>query len=65
MLAGAEFKQFAPRLRQGADLSKTNWFRVGGPAEWLFKPENTQDLADFMKVLPPEIPVTVLGVGSN
>ncbi|MDX2072903.1 MAG: UDP-N-acetylmuramate dehydrogenase, partial [Alphaproteobacteria bacterium] len=47
------------------DLSKTNWFRVGGPAEWLFKPENTQDLADFMKVLPPEIPVTVLGVGSN
>ncbi len=58
-------EQFSPRLRQNADLSKTNWFRVGGAAEWLFKPENTEDLAEFLKVLPPEIPVTVLGVGSN
>ena len=58
-------KQFASRLRQNADISKTNWFRVGGCAEWLFKPENTQDLSDFLRALPPEIPVTVLGVGSN
>lgn len=57
--------QFASRLRQNADLSKTNWFRVGGVAEWLFKPENTQDLSDFLQALPTEIPVTVLGVGSN
>lgn len=56
---------FKNRLRQNADLSKTNWFRVGGPAEWLFKPENTQDLADFMKAVPPDVPVMVLGVGSN
>jgi len=60
-----EFPQFAARLRQNADLSKTNWFRVGGPAEWLFKPENTGDLANFMKALPLDVPVTVLGVGSN
>lgn len=58
-------QQFASRLRAGADLSKTNWFRVGGPAEWLFKPEDTNDLAAFLKALPAEIPVTVLGVGSN
>lgn len=58
-------QQFAPRLRQNADLSKTNWFRVGGPAEWLFKPENTEDLSAFLQALPAEIPVTVLGVGSN
>ena len=57
--------QFSSRLRQNADLSKTNWFRVGGLAEWLFKPENTQDLSDFLRALPPDIPVTVLGVGSN
>ena len=56
---------FADRLRKNADLSKTNWFRVGGPAEYLFKPNDAQDLADFLKVLPREIPVTVLGVGSN
>jgi UDP-N-acetylmuramate dehydrogenase len=53
------------RLRQNADLSKTNWFGVGGRAEYLFKPENASDLADFLAALPAEIPVTVLGVGSN
>ncbi len=54
-----------PKLRQNVDLSKTNWLRVGGNAQYLFKPENTQDLSNFLKQLPPEVPVTVLGVGSN
>lgn len=54
-----------PRLRQNVDLSKTNWLRVGGNAQYLFKPENTQDLSDFLRQLPVEVPVTVLGVGSN
>jgi len=54
-----------PRLRANADLSKTNWFRVGGSAEYLFKPDDTEDLSAFLKSLPPEVPVTVLGVGSN
>ena len=52
-------------IRENADLSKTNWFRVGGRAEWLFKPENIDELARFMREKPPELPVTVLGVGSN
>jgi len=56
---------FTPRLRTNADLSKTNWFRVGGLAQWLFKPEDAQDLSVFLAALPLEIPVTVLGVGSN
>jgi UDP-N-acetylmuramate dehydrogenase len=62
-LQGEGFKRFS--LRRNVDLSKTNWFRVGGCAEYLFRPENTQDLADFLAQLPGEIPVTVLGVGSN
>ncbi len=53
------------RVRQNFDLSKTNWFRVGGCAQYFFKPENAQDLADFLRELPQEIPVIVLGVGSN
>lgn len=53
------------RVRQHADLSKINWFRVGGPAEYLFKPEDTDDLAEFLKHKPAATPVTVLGVGSN
>lgn len=56
---------FASRLRPNADLSKTNWFQVGGCAEWLFKPEDAQDLASFFRALPVDVPVTVLGVGSN
>lgn len=56
---------FNGRLRRDVDLSKTNWFRVGGKAEWLFKPEHVQDLSHFLSQLPPEIPVTVLAVGSN
>ncbi|MFO0389736.1 MAG: UDP-N-acetylmuramate dehydrogenase [Alphaproteobacteria bacterium] len=56
---------FRERIRENADLSKTNWFRVGGPAQYLFKPESAQDLASFLKALPHDVPVTVLGVGSN
>ncbi|NDF11701.1 MAG: UDP-N-acetylmuramate dehydrogenase [Proteobacteria bacterium] len=46
-------------------LSKINWFQVGGPAEVLFRPEDAEDLAHFMKHKPADVPVTVLGVGSN
>lgn len=53
------------RYRFHADLSKSNWFRVGGPAEVLFKPEDAQDLADFLRARPEGMPVTVIGVGSN
>jgi UDP-N-acetylmuramate dehydrogenase len=41
------------------------WFRVGGPAEILFKPADVADLQDFLAGCPADIPVTVLGVGSN
>lgn len=59
------FALFHERLRENADLSKTNWFRVGGPAEWLFRPKDTKDLSVFLSLVPAHIPVTVLGVGSN
>lgn len=53
------------KLRANAELAKTNWFQVGGLAEILFRPADEADLADFLKGIPDEIPVTVLGVGSN
>lgn len=46
-------------------LSKVTWFRVGGPAEVLFKPEDAEDLAAFLAGTPADVPVTVIGVGSN
>jgi UDP-N-acetylmuramate dehydrogenase len=46
-------------------LAPFTWLRVGGPAEALFLPADEEDLAVVLAALPPEVPVTVLGVGSN
>lgn len=46
-------------------LAPYTWFRVGGPADVLFLPEDETDLAGFLGALDPAIPVTALGVGSN
>jgi UDP-N-acetylmuramate dehydrogenase len=53
------------RLTPDAALAPFTWFRVGGPAEVLFQPADSDDLALFLEKLNPEIPVTVFGVGSN
>ena len=53
------------RLTEGASLAKVTWFRVGGPAEVLFKPADVADLQSFLAGCPADVPVTVLGVGSN
>jgi UDP-N-acetylmuramate dehydrogenase len=53
------------RLVANAPVGPMTWFRVGGPAEILFRPVDEADLADFLKQLPVDIPVTVIGVGSN
>jgi len=53
------------RLIESADLSKLTWFRVGGPAEVLFRPADEADLASFLANLPDDVAVTVIGVGSN
>jgi UDP-N-acetylmuramate dehydrogenase len=53
------------RLTADAPLGPQTWFRTGGPAEVLFRPADTEDLASFLKALPADVPVTVLGVGSN
>lgn len=53
------------RLSESASLAKVTWFGVGGPAEVLFKPADADDLAAFLKEKPKDLPVTVIGVGSN
>jgi UDP-N-acetylmuramate dehydrogenase len=53
------------RLTAEALLSNYTWFRVGGPAEVLYVPADEADLAYFMKGLPVEIPITMVGLGSN
>jgi UDP-N-acetylmuramate dehydrogenase len=53
------------KLIENAALAPYTWFRVGGPADGLFLPEDEADLAAFLAALDPAIPVTALGVGSN
>jgi UDP-N-acetylmuramate dehydrogenase len=53
------------RIRAGAPLAPVTWFRVGGPADWLVRPEDTEDLLALLRELPAEMPLTVLGAASN
>ena len=53
------------RLTPDALMSKLTWFQVGGPADILFQPADENDLALFLSKLPEDIPVMVVGVGSN
>ena len=53
------------RLTADAPLDGITWFRVGGPAEVMFRPADRADLMEFLAKKPPEVPVTVIGVASN
>jgi len=48
-----------------APLKDLVWFRAGGPAETLFRPADADDLATFLAARPTDVPVSVIGVGSN
>jgi UDP-N-acetylmuramate dehydrogenase len=53
------------RLLPNQSLAELTWFRVGGPAQVLFMPEDSDDLAYLLAHLPADVPVTVIGLGSN
>lgn len=53
------------RLLANQSLAPMTWLRVGGPAQLLFTPADTEDLAYFLKHLPNDIPVMPLGLASN
>jgi UDP-N-acetylmuramate dehydrogenase len=65
----AELKAKMPALRgrllANQSLAELTWFRVGGPAQVLFMPEDEQDLAYALANMPADIAVTVIGLGSN
>ncbi len=53
------------RLQADAPLAPATWFRVGGAAEALLRPSGAEDLADFLRAMPMDVPVTVIGAASN
>jgi UDP-N-acetylmuramate dehydrogenase len=61
----AAMPQLRGRLLANQSLAELTWFRVGGPAQVLFTPSDEDDLAYFLAHLPGELPVYVVGVGSN
>ena len=55
----------AGSIEPAGSLADFIWFRTGGPAEWLVKPRDVEDLAAFLAELDPAVPVLPVGVGSN
>lgn len=53
------------RLAANAALSDVTWFRVGGPAQVLFTPADEADLTALLAGLGGDVPVLVIGLGSN
>jgi len=62
---GLDPEKIRGRLAVDIPMSGLTWFQVGGPVDLLFQPADTDDLADFLTHLGAEIPVNVVGVGSN
>ena len=53
------------KLTQDAPLAKLVWFKAGGSADWLFEPEDADELRTFLERLEGSLPVMALGLGSN
>jgi UDP-N-acetylmuramate dehydrogenase len=60
-----QMPQLRGRLLSNQSLKELTWFRVGGPAQAFFMPDGEDDLAYFLQHCPADIPVTVVGLGSN
>ncbi|MGE0563678.1 MAG: UDP-N-acetylmuramate dehydrogenase [Pseudolabrys sp.] len=61
----AAMPELRGRLLANQPLAELTWFRVGGPAQVLFMPEDENDLAYFIAGRPKDVPVMVIGLGSN
>ncbi|MDW6020787.1 UDP-N-acetylmuramate dehydrogenase [Mesorhizobium sp. BAC0120] len=53
------------RLTPGAEMDKITWFRAGGVADALYQPADEDDLAAFLRAVPEDVPITLVGIGSN
>jgi UDP-N-acetylmuramate dehydrogenase len=61
----ASLPELRGKLKAEAALSDLTWFRAGGPAEVLYSPADEADLAYFLRETSSDIPVIVIGLGSN
>ena len=63
--AHGELPPLSGAVEPNGSLADFIWFRTGGPAQWLVRPTDVQDLSGFLAELDPSVPVMPVGVGSN
>jgi UDP-N-acetylmuramate dehydrogenase len=57
--------EFSARVLHDVPMAKHTSWHVGGPADLLFTPRDAMDLAAFVRMLPAEVPLLWIGLGSN
>ena len=65
MTGDATLPPLRGRVQRDAPLGPATWFRVGGPADVLVRPADTDDLLLLLRDLPDDMPLTVIGAASN
>ena len=58
-------EKFKGKIYFDHNLSKLNWFNIGGTAKIFFKPMNLQDLISFLNFYRNRGKIFILGAGSN
>lgn len=62
---GSRLDGLRGRMTPNAEMDKITWFRAGGLADVLYQPADEHDLAAFLKAVPEDVPITIVGIGSN
>lgn len=60
-----KLKNLKGKLTLNANMAKIVWFRAGGSADLLFEPYDEEDLAEFLQIIGPDMPLYIIGIGSN
>lgn len=63
--ASFDIPEINGKVESDSSLAKFIWFRTGGPAQYLVRPNGTEELSAFLRALDANIPVMAIGVGSN
>lgn len=57
--------KFTGKIYFDHDISKLNWFNIGGKAAIYFKPETLKDLTSFLSIYKQRGKIFLVGAGSN
>ncbi|RPD37221.1 UDP-N-acetylmuramate dehydrogenase [Candidatus Liberibacter solanacearum] len=58
-------QQLRGKFQENFPMKQVTWFRTGGNAEFMFQPKDIHDLKYFLTLLPNDITITIVGLGSN